>query len=73
MNDESTSQSTLDYIEGQAAFFERNLNNANRAKLTTTNILASVMILLIKSLIALAKEMKRQNDREDTKKGNHNV
>lgn len=67
MFDESTNQGTLDYIEGQATFFERNLNNANRSKLTTTNILASVMILLIKSLIAVAREMKRANDREANK------
>ena len=61
----STSQSTLDYIEGQANFFERNLNNKNRAGMSTTTILGSVMILLIRSLIANAKELKRMNDREE--------
>lgn len=61
----STSQLTLDYIEGQANFFERNLNNKNRASMSTTTILGSVMILLIRSLIANAKELKRMNDREE--------
>ena len=61
----STPQSQLDYIEGQANFFERNLNNKNRAGMSTTTILGSVMILLIRSLIANAKELKRMNDRED--------
>lgn len=61
----STPQHRLDYIEGQANFFERNLNNKNRVQLSTTNILASVMLLLVKALIANAKELRRQNDREE--------
>lgn len=63
----STPQHQLDYIEGQANFFERNLNNKNRAGMSTTTILGSVMILLIRSLVATAKELKRMNDREDRK------
>lgn len=65
----STPQSTLDYIEGQASFFERNLNHKNRAGMSTTTILGSVMVLLIRSLIANAKELKRMNDREDALRG----
>lgn len=61
----STPQSQLNYIEGQANFFERNLNHKNRAGMSTTTILGSVMILLIRSLVATAKELKRLNDRED--------
>lgn len=64
---DSTPQHQLDYIEGQANFFERNLNNKNRSNMSTTTILGSVMILLIRSLISLAKELKRLNDREDSK------
>lgn len=58
----STPSSQLDYIESQANFFERNLNDRNRLKMTTTNVLASVMVLLIRSLIANAKELRRMND-----------
>lgn len=61
----STSESTLTYIEGQVSFFERNLNNKNRSGMSTTTILGSVMLLLIKALIANAKELRRMNDRED--------
>lgn len=61
----STSESTLTYIEGQVSFFERNLNNKNRSSMSTTTILGSVMLLLIKALIANAKELRRMNDRED--------
>lgn len=61
----STPSSQLDYIEGQANFFERNLNGRNRSGMTTTTILASVMVLLVRSLIATAKEMRRMNDHNE--------
>lgn len=63
----STPQHQLDYIESQANFFERNLNNKNRSGMSTTTILGSVMVLLIRSLVANARELKRLNDREERK------
>lgn len=65
MND--THDHQLDYIEGQTSFFERNLNNKNRSVMSTTTILGSVMVLLIRSLVANARELKRLNDREERK------
>ena len=64
---DDTHNHQLDYIEGQASFFERNLNNKNRSGMSTTTILGSVMVLLIRSLIANARELKRLNDREERK------
>ena len=64
---DDTHNHQLDYIEGQANFFERNLNNKNRSGMSTTAILGSVMVLLIRSLVANARELKRLNDREERK------
>lgn len=64
---DDTHNHQLDYIEGQANFFERNLNNKNRSGMSTTTILGSVMVLLIRSLVANARELKRLNDREERK------
>lgn len=68
MNEETQNYS-LDYIEHQANFFERNLNGRNRQTkvMSTTMIIASLVVLLIKAIITNARELKRLNDRESKK------
>ncbi len=58
---------SLEYIESQANFFERNLNGRNRESkpMTTTNIIASLIVLLIKAVIQNTRELKRMNDRAE--------
>ena len=68
MNEETQNHS-LDYLEHQANFFERNLNGRNRQTnvMSTTMIIASLVVLLIKAIIVNARELKRLNDRESKK------
>lgn len=66
MNEETQNYS-LDYIEHQANFFERNLNGRNRQTnvMSTTMIIASLVVLLIKAIVMNARELKRMNDRAE--------
>jgi hypothetical protein len=62
MNSDSENEKISSTIESQVGFFERHINAKIReGKLSTTTILAAVLILLVRALTVNTYELRRYN------------